>query len=229
MHLIQIPQSLKISLKTKWWLNILTTIPRSDSPAAAAVSSSFGLTTNCCCVEQCVTFYICFSLTVSSFIFSTFVKFNPRPCDYIRTNSVGVELLPPGLLTWLFFGLLRFFRLPTSSSRLLILLVQVSYLSLCLPVWHLHTSTVDVILSHWVACLSPCQVTGSWSALWTAWTMTPGSIMPSVTLSVCCVTTSPQDSDLRHTSGTLKSSAHRTTPDWTLWNMERWDKPSVCL
>ena len=73
------------------------------------------------------------------------------------------------------------------------------------------------------------QVTGSLSAHWTVWPLPPGSFTPLVTPSVCPITTWRRDSARRPTRTTQRSSAHLTTPDWTLWNMERWVSLSVCL
>lgn len=120
-------------------------------------------------------------------------------------------------LSNVFFFLSRFSRLLTSSSRQLTLLDQVR------PVYMSASLSCLYDFCVYLTLLSVYQVTGSWSGLWMVKPLIPGSIMPSVTLSVWVVIISHRDSDPQPTGVTLRSSAHHTTPDWTRWSMERWD------
>lgn len=71
--------------------------------------------------------------------------------------------------------------------------------------------------------------TGSWRGLWMASHTRPGSTMPWVIQSVWPVTMSPPVLGLPPTREMMRSSAPPTTPDWCLWNMERWAAYLVLL
>lgn len=175
------------------------------------------------------------------------VKMSDYMCNLssVSTQKSTVEVNDHCCCFGMFF-LLRSFRLPTSSSRLLTHLGRVRpvCLSFCVPsgcnyvvlALNIYTPTHFNCFRHWSpVCLTDIhgmflhQVTGSWNVLWMVWTLTPGSIMPSVTLNVCHVTTLHLDSDLRPTRMTQRSSVRLTTPDSTPWNMERWEKLSVYI
>lgn len=152
-------------------------------------------------------------------------------CIYVLAGDYNTGTCLITHVTWVLWVpkcifLLRFFKLPTSSSRLPTLHAQVRLTSFYLSVIHIHSITA--VTSHsttqpvWITDLSVSQVTGSWSALWTVSPLTRGNFMPSVILSVWHVTTSRRGLDLRPTRATQRSSVHLTIPDWTHWSMERW-------
>lgn len=71
--------------------------------------------------------------------------------------------------------------------------------------------------------------TGFSRGLWMVSSTSHGSIMPSVIRSVWPVTMSPHVLGLPPTREMMRSSAPPTTPDWCLWNMERWADNLVFL